>query len=51
MNSRRIAAIVVAVVAVVAIGGLVFTQGLLRGEGGPELGLDTPAPSATAGPA
>jgi polyisoprenoid-binding protein YceI len=48
MNSRRIAAIVVAVIAVVAIGGLVFAQGFMRGEEVPELGLDTPAPSAVA---
>lgn len=48
MNSRRLAAIVIAVIAVVAIGGLVLAQGFLRGEEVPELGLDTPAPSAAA---
>jgi polyisoprenoid-binding protein YceI len=48
MNNRRLAAIVVAVVAVVAIGGLVLAQGFLRGDDVPELGLDTPAPSAVA---
>lgn len=48
MNSRRLAAIVVAVVAVLAIGGLVLAQGFLRGDDVPELGLDTPAPTAVA---
>jgi len=48
MNNRRLAAIVVAVVAVVAIGGLVLAQGFLRGDDVPELGLDTPAPTAVA---
>jgi polyisoprenoid-binding protein YceI len=55
MNSRRIAAIAVAVVAFVAIGGFVLAQGLLRGDEVPELVLDTPPPTttaaATAGPA
>jgi polyisoprenoid-binding protein YceI len=46
MNSRRIAVLVVAVIAVVALGGLVLAQGFLRGDDVPELGLDTPAPSA-----
>ena len=46
MNSRRIAVIVVAVVAVLAIGGVVASQLFLRGDEVPELGLDTPAPSA-----
>jgi polyisoprenoid-binding protein YceI len=45
MNSRRLAVIVVAVVAVVAIGGIVASQLFLRGDEVPELGLDTPAPS------
>ena len=48
MNNRRLATIVVAVVAVVAIGGLVLAQGFLRGDDVPELGLDTPAPTAVA---
>jgi len=48
MNSRRIAIIVVAVIAVVAIGGFVAAQTFLRGDEVPELGLDTPAPSAMA---
>jgi len=48
MNSRRIAIIVVAVIAVVAIGGFVAAQTFLRGDKVPELGLDTPAPSAMA---
>jgi polyisoprenoid-binding protein YceI len=52
MNSRRVAVIVVAVVAVVAIGGLVASQLFLRGDEVPALGLDTPAPSsALASPA
>ena len=46
MNSRRIAVIVVAVVAVLAIGGLAASQLFLRGDDVPELGLDTPAPSS-----
>ena len=50
MNNRRLAAIVVAVVAVLAIGGLVLAQGFLRGDDVPELGLDTPGPSAVATP-
>ncbi|MCU0479031.1 MAG: YceI family protein [Chloroflexi bacterium] len=48
MNSRRIAILVVAVVAAVAIGGIVASQLVLRGDDVPELGLDTPAPSAAA---
>lgn len=48
MSNRRLAAIVVAVVAVVGIGGLVLAQGFLRGDDVPELGLDTPAPTAVA---
>jgi polyisoprenoid-binding protein YceI len=48
MNNRRLAAIVIAVIAVVAIGGLVAAQLFLRGDEVPELGLDTPAPSAVA---
>jgi polyisoprenoid-binding protein YceI len=51
MNSRRTAAVIaVAVIAVVAIGGFVLAQGFLRGDDVPELGLDTPAPSATVAP-
>ena len=48
MKNRRLAVIVavVAVVAVVAIGGLVASQLFLRGDDVPELGLDTPSPSA-----
>jgi polyisoprenoid-binding protein YceI len=45
MNSRRIAIIVVAVIAVATIGGFVAAQTFLRGDEVPELGLDTPAPS------
>jgi polyisoprenoid-binding protein YceI len=48
MNSRRIAILVVAVVAAVAIGGVVASQLFLRGDEVPELGLDTPAPSSAA---
>jgi polyisoprenoid-binding protein YceI len=48
MNNRRLAAIVVVAVAVLAIGGLVLAQGFLRGDDVPELGLDTPAPTAVA---
>lgn len=48
MNNRRLAAIVIAVVAVVAIGGIVAAQLFLRGDEVPELGLDTPAPSGAA---
>lgn len=47
-NRSRVIAVVIAVIAVVAVGGFVFAQGFLRGEEVPELGLDTPAPSATA---
>ena len=52
MNNRRLAAIVIAIVAVVAVGGIVAAQLFLRGAEVPELGLDTPAPSigATAAP-
>lgn len=48
MNSRSLAALVIAVVAVLAIGGFVAAQTFLRGDEVPELGLDTPAPSAVA---
>ena len=48
MNNRRLAAIVIAVIAVVAIGGIVAAQLFLRGDEVPELGLDTPAPSGVA---
>ena len=48
MNSRKLAILVVVVVAAVAIGGVVASQLFLRGDEVPELGLDTPAPSAAA---
>ncbi len=49
MDSRRLAVVVV-IVAVVAIGGIVASQLFLRGDDVPELGLDTPAPSAAVAP-
>ncbi len=49
-NRNRVIAVVVAVIAVVAIGGFAFAQAFLRGTEVPELGLDTPAPSAAAAP-
>ena len=48
MNNRRIAIIVVALVAVVAVGGLALYSTFLAGDNVARLGLDTPAPSATA---
>jgi polyisoprenoid-binding protein YceI len=45
MSSRRLAVIIVVVVAIVAIGGIVASQLFLRGDQVPALGLDTPAPS------
>jgi polyisoprenoid-binding protein YceI len=46
MNSRRVAVIAVAVIAVVALGGLALYQTFLAGDNVPSLGLDTPAPSS-----
>lgn len=48
MNNRRIAVIAVALVAVVAVGGIALYSTFLAGDNVPELGLDTPAPSVTA---
>jgi polyisoprenoid-binding protein YceI len=48
MNIRRIAIVVVALVAVVAVGGIALYGTFLAGDNVPELGLDTPAPSASA---
>ena len=48
MNNRRIAVIAVALVAVIAVGGIALYGTFLAGDNVPELGLDTPAPSATA---
>ena len=48
MNSRRIAIIVVALVAVIAVGGVALYSTFLAGDNVAELGLDTPAPSASA---
>lgn len=48
MNSRRIAIVVVALVALVAVGGIALYSTFLAGDDVAELGLDTPAPSATA---
>jgi len=48
MNNRRIAVIAVAIVAVVAVGGIALYSTFLAGDNVAELGLDTPAPSATA---
>lgn len=48
MNNRRIAIIAVALVAVVAVGGVALYSTFLAGDNVPQLGLDTPAPSATA---
>lgn len=50
MNSRRVAAIVLAVVAVAAIGGLIAARSFFGGQEVPELGLDTPAPPASVAP-
>jgi polyisoprenoid-binding protein YceI len=46
VNSRRIAIIVVALVAVIAVGGIALYSTFLAGDNVAELGLDTPAPSA-----
>ena len=46
MTSRRIAVIAVALVAVVAVGGIALYTTFLAGDNVAELGLDTPAPSA-----
>jgi len=46
MNSRRIAIVVVALVAIVAVGGVALYSTFLAGDSVAELGLDTPAPSA-----
>lgn len=48
MDSRRIAVIVVALVAVVALGGVVVYGTFLAGDNVPVLGLDTPSPSTAA---
>jgi polyisoprenoid-binding protein YceI len=48
MNTRRIAIVVVALVAVVAVGGIALYTTFLAGDNVAELGLDTPAPSSTA---
>jgi len=48
MNTRRIALIVVAVVAVVSIGGVALYSTFLAGDQVAELGLDAQAPSAAA---
>ena len=47
MNSRRIA-VLVAAIAVVAVGGLALYSTFLGGDNVPNLGLDTPAPSSSA---
>ena len=49
MDSRRLA-VIVAVIAVVVVGGLVASQLVLRGDNVPELGLNTPSPSAAGSP-
>jgi len=48
MSTRRIAVIAVALVAVLAVGGVALYSTFLAGDNVPGLGLDTPAPSATA---
>jgi polyisoprenoid-binding protein YceI len=48
VNSRRIAIIVVALVAVIAVGGIALYSTFLAGDNVAELGLDTPAPSVIA---
>ncbi len=51
MNSRRLAVIVAVIaVVVVVVGGLVASQLVLQGDNVPELGLDTPSPSAAGSP-
>jgi polyisoprenoid-binding protein YceI len=47
MANRRIAVIVVALVAIVAVGGIALYGTFLAGDNVAELGLDTPAPSST----
>jgi polyisoprenoid-binding protein YceI len=46
MKTRRIAIVVIALVAVVAVGGIALYTTFLAGDNVAELGLDTPAPSA-----
>jgi polyisoprenoid-binding protein YceI len=46
MNSRRIAIVVVVLIAAVAVGGIALYTTFLAGDNVAELGLDTPAPSA-----
>jgi polyisoprenoid-binding protein YceI len=48
MANRRIAVIVVALVAIIAVGGIAVYGTFLAGDNIAELGLDTPAPSSTA---
>ncbi|MFH1474747.1 MAG: YceI family protein [Chloroflexota bacterium] len=48
MTSGRIAIIAAALVAFIAVGGIVLYSTFLAGDNVPELGLDTPAPSAAA---
>jgi polyisoprenoid-binding protein YceI len=48
MTSRRIAILVVALAAIVAVGGIALYSTFLAGDDVAELGLDTPAPSAVA---
>jgi len=48
MSTRRLALIVVALVAVVAVGGIALYSTFLAGDNVAELGLDTPAPAAAA---
>ena len=48
MNGRRIAIVVVALVAAVVVGGIALYTTFLAGDNVAELGLDTPAPSAAA---
>jgi polyisoprenoid-binding protein YceI len=50
MNNRRMAVIVVALVAVVAVGGAALYSTFLAGDNVPRLGLDTPAPSTAVAP-
>jgi polyisoprenoid-binding protein YceI len=46
MNGRRIAIVVVVLIAAVAVGGIALYTTFLAGDNVAELGLDTPAPSA-----
>jgi len=48
MSTRRLVVIVVALVAVLAVGGATLYSTFLAGDNVAELGLDTPAPSAAA---